>query len=75
MPIGPEYGQSIRHFGLRTFALAAVVSCAVLLVGMSALDRSDGRAWVIQGIITAIGFVADGAMLKDQDRLQPNDKG
>ena len=69
LPIGLERERSDRHFGLRTFPLVAVVSCGFMLVGMSVIDSTDGEARVIQGIITGIGFIGGGAILKDQDRV------
>lgn len=69
LPIGLEREQSERHFGLRTFPLVAVVSCGFMLVGMSVIDSTDGEARVIQGIITGIGFIGGGAILKDQNRI------
>lgn len=69
LPIGLDRESSRRHFGLRTFPLVAVVSCGFMLVGIMVLDSSEGEARVIQGIITGIGFLGGGAILKDQDRV------
>ena len=69
LPIGFEREQSKRHFGLRTFPLVAVVSCGFMLVGKSVIDSTDGEARIIQGLITGIGFIGGGAILKDQDRV------
>ncbi|MGD2099334.1 MAG: MgtC/SapB family protein [Desulfobacterales bacterium] len=69
LPIGLERERSERHFGLRTFPLVAVVSCGLMLVGMSVIDSTDGEARVMQGIITGIGFIGGGAILKDKDRV------
>jgi putative Mg2+ transporter-C (MgtC) family protein len=66
MPIGPKRQQSESHFGLRTFPLVAGVSGGFMLGGMSVIDITDGEARVIQGIITGIGFIGKGAILKDQ---------
>ena len=40
-----------------------------MLVGMSVIESTDGEARVIQGIITGIGFIGGGAILKDQDKV------
>jgi putative Mg2+ transporter-C (MgtC) family protein len=69
LPIGWEREQSKRHFGLRTFPLVAVVTCGFMLVGKSVIDSTDGEARVIQGLITGIGFIGGGAILKDQDKV------
>lgn len=68
-PIGFDRESSRRHFGLRTFPLVAVVSCGFMLVGITVLDSSEAEARVIQGIITGIGFLGGGAILKDKDRV------
>ena len=67
LPIGWDREHSNRSFGLRTFPLVAVVTCGFMLVGMSVISSTDGEARIIQGIITGIGFIGGGAILKDQD--------
>lgn len=64
LPIGWERERSRRSFGLRTFPLVAVVSCGFMLVGISVIDTTDGEARIMQGIITGIGFIGGGAILK-----------
>ena len=69
LPIGWDRELSRRQFGLRTFPLVAVVTCGFMLVGMSVIESTDGEARVIQGIITGIGFIGGGAIIKDQDKV------
>jgi putative Mg2+ transporter-C (MgtC) family protein len=69
LPIGWEREVSKRRFGLRTFPLVAVVSCGYMLLGMSVISSTDGEARVIQGLITGIGFIGGGAILKDADEV------
>jgi putative Mg2+ transporter-C (MgtC) family protein len=69
LPIGWDREQSKRQFGLRTFPLVAVVTCGFMLVGMSVINSTDGEARIIQGIITGIGFIGGGAIVKDQDKV------
>ena len=69
LPIGWDREKSKRQFGLRTFPLVAVVTCGFMLVGISVIESTDGEARVIQGIITGIGFIGGGAILKDQDKV------
>ena len=69
LPIGWDRKHSKRQFGLRTFPLVAVMTCGFMLVGMSVIESTDGEARVIQGIITGIGFIGGGAILKDQDKV------
>lgn len=69
LPIGWEREQSKRHFGLRTFPLVAVVTCGFMLVGIDVIETTGGEARIIQGIITGIGFIGGGAIVKDQDTV------
>jgi putative Mg2+ transporter-C (MgtC) family protein len=69
LPIGWDRVQSKRQFGLRTFPLVAVVTCGFMLVGMSVISSTDGEARIIQGIITGIGFIGGGAIVKDEDKV------
>jgi putative Mg2+ transporter-C (MgtC) family protein len=69
LPIGWDREQSKRQFGLRTFPLVAVVTCGFMLVGIAVIDTKEGQARIIQGIITGIGFIGGGAILKDQDKV------
>ena len=40
-----------------------------MLVAISVIDTTDGEARVIQGIITGIGFIGGGAIVKNQDNV------
>jgi len=65
LPIGWDREQRDRSLGLRTFPLVAVASCAFALIAERAMPHSaDGFSRVLQGIITGIGFLGGGAMLK-----------
>lgn len=66
IPVALDRERSARSAGLRTFPLVAVAACGYMLVGMSVLDTSDGEARVIQGLITGIGFIGGGAILKNR---------
>lgn len=68
LPIGWNRERSTRIMGLRTFPLVALGSTAYVLVALSILqDNSDAQARIIQGLITGIGFVGGGAILKSSD--------
>ncbi len=69
LPIGLDRELSQRHFGLRTFPLVAVVACGFMLVGIAVIDTPDGKARVIQGIVTGIGFIGGGAILNVKDKV------
>jgi putative Mg2+ transporter-C (MgtC) family protein len=69
LPIGWDRELSKRRFGLRTFPIVAVVSCGFMLVGLAVIESTDGEARVLQGIITGIGFIGGGAILKNEDKV------
>lgn len=64
MPVAFDREKESRSAGLRTFPLVAVAACGYTLVGMSVLSSTDAEARVLQGIITGIGFIGGGAILK-----------
>jgi putative Mg2+ transporter-C (MgtC) family protein len=70
LPIGWDRERSRRSFGLRTFPIVAMVSCGFMLVGLQVIESSEGRARVIQGIITGIGFIGGGAILTNRDSVK-----
>jgi putative Mg2+ transporter-C (MgtC) family protein len=69
LPIGWERELRVKSPGLRTFPLVAVGACAYLLLGQDVFASSaDAQARVLQGLLTGIGFVGGGAILKrDRD--------
>ncbi|MEZ4869105.1 MAG: MgtC/SapB family protein [Caldilineaceae bacterium] len=65
LPIAWEREQATRLIGLRTFPIVALASCGYLLVVNSLLEGSpDAYARLIQGLMTGIGFIGGGAILK-----------
>ena len=66
MPIALDRERSSRGAGLRTFPLVAVAACGYTLVGISVLSSTDAEARVLQGLITGIGFIGGGAILKSK---------
>ena len=66
LPVGWDREQQERSAGLRTFSLVAVASCGyILLAERVAVGRTDAQARVIEGLITGIGFIGGGAILKE----------
>lgn len=59
-----------RSAGLRTFPLVAVASCGYMLTGMSVLEGSEPWARIMVGLITGMGFIGGGAILKGDDRVR-----
>ena len=68
LPIAWDQEKRTRSAGLRTFPLVAVATCAYMLVGIEVFDSTDAEARVAQGLITGMGFIGGGAILK-QDGL------
>ena len=66
LPLALDRERSSKGAGLRTFPLVAVAACGYTLVGISVLDSSDAEARILQGIITGIGFIGGGAILKEK---------
>lgn len=72
IPIGWDrekrtYEQSA---GIRTFPLVAVAACGVFLVGKSISNgEPEPLARVIYGVMTGMGFLGGGAILKEQGRV------
>jgi len=69
MPIAWDREKNVRSAGLRTFPLVAVASCGFMLVGISVLDTTNAEARVMYGIMTGIGFIGGGAIVKDHNRV------
>src|SRR5262245_3151020 len=71
IPIGWDRERRARSAGLRTFPLVALASCGVVQASENLLVHSPyGMAKVIEGLITGIGFIGGGAILKQGDSVQ-----
>ena len=66
LPVALDREASTRSAGLRTFPLVAVAACGYTLVGFSVLDTTGAEARILQGLITGIGFIGGGAILKSR---------
>lgn len=69
LPIAINREQTTRGAGLRTFPLVAVAACAYMLVGMDVYEGSDAEARVMYGILTGMGFIGGGAILKGKQHV------
>lgn len=60
-----------RTVGLRTFPLVSLGACAFVIVGQVFIgpDSPDAMARIMQGLLTGVGFVGGGAILKNDDRV------
>ncbi len=71
LPVAWEREMASRSMGLRTFPLVAVASCGYLLVGLRfAPDDVQAQARILQGLITGMGFIGGGAILKTDDGVK-----
>lgn len=65
LPIGWDREREARSVGIRTFPLIAVASCGLVLVAIEVLGpTSPAQARILQGLITGIGFIGGGVILK-----------
>ena len=69
LPVAINREQSAGGAGLHTFPLVAVAACAYMLVGMSVYEGSDAEARVMYGILTGMGFIGGGAILKSNGKV------
>jgi putative Mg2+ transporter-C (MgtC) family protein len=62
--VGWERETEAHSAGLRTFPLVGMASCGYLLI-LGVQPNASDQSRVLQGLITGIGFVGGGAILKD----------
>ena len=71
LPIGWERETSTRSAGLRTFPLVAVASCGYTILALQLPgDAADAHSRVLQGLLTGIGFIGGGAILKSEHQVR-----
>lgn len=67
LPIARDREQKERSAGLRTFTLVAISTCGFLIAARSSIGPSaDAESRVWQGLLTGIGFIDSGAILKTE---------
>ena len=65
LPIGWERGHGRKSVGLRTLPIVAIAACGFALIAAASPDASaESRARVLQGVITGIGFIGGGAIVR-----------
>lgn len=65
LPIGWDREKEERSAGVRTFPLVAIASCGFVLVAIALFGRNSlGQARILEGLITGVGFIGGGAILK-----------
>lgn len=71
LPVAWERERTTRIMGLRTFPLVAVASCGFVLVALAFLGaETEPQARIIQGLMTGMGFIGGGAILKGDRGVQ-----
>lgn len=71
MPIAWHRELETRVVGLRTFPLVALASCAYVLLARGVVGTDEqALARVLQGLMTGIGFVGGGAILKSSEQVK-----
>ncbi len=71
LPVAWNRETDSRTIGLRTFPLVSLGSCAYVLVGRNFIGDADpdAMARIMQGLMTGIGFVGGGAILKHDEHV------
>ncbi|HEY9031152.1 MAG TPA: MgtC/SapB family protein [Kangiella sp.] len=69
LPIALNREAKARGAGLRTFPLVSIAACGFVLIGIDIFDGSEPEARVVAGIITGIGFIGGGAILKNDNKV------
>ncbi len=71
LPVAWNRETESRTIGLRTFPLVSVGSCAYVLIGRAFIGDADpdAMARIMQGLMTGIGFVGGGAILKHEKHV------
>jgi putative Mg2+ transporter-C (MgtC) family protein len=69
--IGWNREQEDRSAGIRTFPLVAIAACGFVQAVEGLLrNEPQGMARVVEGVITGIGFIGGGAILKAGGEVQ-----
>jgi putative Mg2+ transporter-C (MgtC) family protein len=71
LPIGWNRERAERSAGLRTFPLVAVASCGIVQAAESlTVGSPEAMARIVEGIITGMGFVGGGAILRMKESVK-----
>ncbi len=70
LPMALNRERSARSAGLRTFPLVSIASCGYMLIGLTAFEAEGAIARVAYGIITGMGFIGGGAILKSKGNIK-----
>jgi putative Mg2+ transporter-C (MgtC) family protein len=70
LPIAWDQEAQEKSAGLRTFPIVAMASCGFMLTGIDVLESTDAEARVMYGLMTGIGFIGGGAILRDRGKVR-----
>jgi len=70
LPIALNRESQAQGAGLRTFPLVAIACAAFMLVAMDVYPDQEAQARVMYGIITGIGFIGGGSIIKSNENVQ-----
>lgn len=71
LPIAWDRERKERSAGLRTVTLVAVSTCGFLMAGRASFGmNTDAESRLWQGLVTGIGFIGSGAILKTQTSVR-----
>ena len=71
LPIGWNREREERSAGLRTFPLVAVASCGFVQAAEHlSLGNPEAMARIVEGLITGMGFIGGGAILRLKDSVK-----
>ncbi|MFM7446586.1 MAG: MgtC/SapB family protein, partial [Tabrizicola sp.] len=71
LPIGWNREKEERSAGLRTFPLVAMAACGFVLIAREVLlSDTTAQSHLMAGLMTGIGFIGGGAILKQGDRAR-----
>jgi len=71
LPIGWDREKEERSAGLRTFPLVAIASCGFIQAAETfTQDNPEATARVVEGIITGVGFIGGGAILRMKNSVR-----
>jgi putative Mg2+ transporter-C (MgtC) family protein len=69
-PVAWDRERSHSAIGLRTFPLLAMASCAYVILSLRVVGAgADTQARIIPGLMTGIGFVGGGVILRGTDHV------
>lgn len=71
LPIGWNREKEERSAGLRTFPLVAIACCGFVQAAETRYGaHPDAMGKIVEGLITGIGFIGGGAILKNGDSVR-----